>query len=244
MLLNGFAVGCDPDTRKLIDKTSIKPGQILIGCQETSFRANGFTLIRKILENQFGKDYHTKLKHEFIRELIAPSVIYTPCIGLHLMGDHNEDPRLITDDGNCAITGVAHITGQGIPGKCGNMLKGTGYGMFIDNPFDPPSAMLQIQQWGNLSAEELLITFHSGTGLIFSVEEKYADSALSLIEEYNQSEKERARQFNEQNPECPRLRQRVDARRIGEIIDTPRIIINNKTADKKPQPYLEFTIKQ
>lgn len=251
MLLNGSAIGCDPDLRKLIDKTRIKPGQILIGCQEASFRANGFTPIRQILEKQFGKDYHTKLKHEFLRELIAHSTIYTPCIGLHLMGDHNENPRLIQNDGKCAITGVAHITGQGIPGKCGNMLKGTGYGMFIDNPFNPPPAMLQIQQWGNVSAEKFYITWHGGTGLVFSVEEKYVNSALSLIEEYNNEiEKERARQFNEEHPECPRLPQRVNARIIGEVIDTkkgkdPRIIINNRTLDKKPnQQYLEFPIKQ
>src|SRR3989338_5266401 len=194
MIINGYAQGCDPDQRKLIDKTRIKPGQILIGCQEKiSFRANGFTPVRQILENKFGKDYQTKLKHDFLRALITPSTIYTPCIGLHLMGDHGQSPRLATDDGNCAITGVAHITGKGMPGKGGNMVKGTDCGMFIDNQFDPPPAMLQIQQWGNVPAEIFYQTWHGGTGLVFSVEEKYADATFSIIKEYNQIEKERAK---------------------------------------------------
>ncbi|MCL2037637.1 AIR synthase related protein [Candidatus Saccharibacteria bacterium] len=44
---------------RLITGKDVKPGQAIIGLEETGLRCNGISLIRRILENEYGEDWQT-----------------------------------------------------------------------------------------------------------------------------------------------------------------------------------------
>lgn len=49
MELSGFCIGCC-EKSKLIDPKTVQPGDVFIGYKSDSFHANGWSLIRRILE--------------------------------------------------------------------------------------------------------------------------------------------------------------------------------------------------
>ena len=68
-------------------------------------------------------------------------------------------------EGNCEIHGVAHITGGGVPGKLGRILKASGFGAELDNLFEPCKAMLYCQRLGGIEDKEAYRTWNMGQGL-------------------------------------------------------------------------------
>jgi len=70
------------------------------------------------------------------------------------------------NEGCCKINGVAHITGGGLPSKVGRLLKPSGYGVVLDNLFEPCSAILYCQKVGGINDRTAYGTWCMGNGLI------------------------------------------------------------------------------
>jgi len=119
-------------------------GDYLIAFRENGFRSNGLSLVRKIMENKWDK--------ERLEQALTPSKIYSKAV-VEMFGK---------------LTGVAHITGGGIPSKLGRMLKPSGLGAELNDLFEPPKIMEECMEIGKVPKEEAYKTWNMGNGMIIS----------------------------------------------------------------------------
>src|SRR5690606_10306123 len=95
----GFAVGVVEKDR-IVDGTSIRPGDAIIGLASSGPHSNGYSLIRRILALR-SADLGSALDGRTLREaLLAPTRIYVRSL-LGLLGQ-------------VTVKGMAHITGGGL----------------------------------------------------------------------------------------------------------------------------------
>lgn len=149
--LGGTAVGFFPRGRVPITGRRIRPGDILLGLPSTGFHANGWTLVRRLLEES-----RTDLslarpggKTSLGEELVQPSRIYTPA------------SEAVA--GLSAIHGLAHISGGGVR----NLIRLNARVRFrLDGWPSPEGLFAWIQGLGGIDAEELYQTFNVGIGFV------------------------------------------------------------------------------
>lgn len=177
----------------------IEPGDTLVGLREKGFRSNGFSLIRRVLTQAFGGNWHThSWNGQNLGELVlTPSQIYTRAI-VEMIGGVEGDPR-------AKIHGLAHITGGGIPGKLGRVLKPKKLGAQINAPFSPEEILLYCQKLGKVSDEEAYHTWNMGQGMIIITPEP--EKAMTVAHEYH-----------------------VEARIIGSVTNKPGLTIVSQGA--------------
>jgi phosphoribosylformylglycinamidine cyclo-ligase len=162
---------------RLFTGYEVQVGDKVIALQEKGFRSNGLSLTRKILVDQYGSDWHDK---EFAGSklgdlVLEPSTIYSKFI-CELNGGFANEPK-------AEIHGVVHVTGGGVPGKLGRILRPSGFGAILDNLFDPCSAMLHLQEIGGVDEDEAYRTWNMGQGmLVIAPDEK---KIIEIAESYN-----------------------------------------------------------
>ncbi len=144
---------------KALTGFEIKPHDGLVSLKEEGFRSNGISLVRKTLEKVYGEKWH---EEEFggqnLGELaLHPSRIYSKTI-VDMTGGFEGEPKV-------EIHGIAHITGGGMPGKLGRILKPNNLGAYIDDAFEPCELMLHCQEIGNISDEESYRSWNMGQGM-------------------------------------------------------------------------------
>lgn len=170
------------ERKKTLKKETIKPGDRIVGLRERGFRSNGFTLIRKILREQFGARWVDE-RHDARRSwgeiVLTPSVIYTPVL-VDAVGPYGQD-------GQAEIKGAAHVTGGGIPGNLPRCLP-QGLGAYVD--VEPLEPMLKLQELGHVEDREAYRVWNMGVGMlivtneekIFEIVRKYDMEALAVGE--------------------------------------------------------------
>lgn len=149
---NATAVGI-VEKNKLITGENIKIGDKIIGLRSDGFRSNGFSLVRHILKEKIGENWH----EEWGAALLTPSKIYTSAI-MDMHGRYKEPAKV-------ELKAVAHITGGGIPGNLKRVLKKSGLGATLTLP-EPHDSMLKLMELGNVSREEAYRTWNMGIGMI------------------------------------------------------------------------------
>ena len=99
--LAGFAVGV-VDKKDIIDGSSIKPGDTLIGIASSGVHSNGFSLVRKVFEmsKESLDTYYEELGKTLGEALIEPTRIYVKAL------------KAVKNAG-VKIEGCSHITGGG-----------------------------------------------------------------------------------------------------------------------------------
>lgn len=147
---------------RLITGYRVKAGQSIVAFRENGFRSNGLSLVRKIMEDYMGENWHEEMS-SIADAILTPSQIYCAAVSEMLGGIYGE-PK--TD-----ITGVAHITGGGIPGKLGRVLQPTGCGAILYNLFDPPRIMnvlkeIGLKETGPVSNKTAYKTWNMGNGML------------------------------------------------------------------------------
>ncbi len=170
------------ERKKTLKKETIQPGDKIIGLCEHGFRSNGFTLIRKILREQFGPNWaHQPYDHKrtWGEVVLTPSVIYTPVL-VDAVGPYGQN-------GQAKIKGAAHITGGGIPGNLPRCLP-EGLGACID--VEPLEPMLKLQELGHVEDREAYRVWNMGVGMlivtndekIFEIAQEHAVEAIEAGE--------------------------------------------------------------
>ena len=109
------------------------------------------------MQANYGNNWHER-KPEYASAMLTPSIIYTPAI-VEMHGEINESA-------NAQITGIAHITGGGIFEKLSRTLKPTGLGAILENLFEPPKIMQEIQQMGKVSNDDAYNNWNMGNGML------------------------------------------------------------------------------
>ena len=154
-----------------IDGSDIRPGDAVIALQSRGFRSNGFSLLRKIMLEQFGEDWH-KAEYDSTMSwgeaLLAPSRLFAPAIcGLLNAGFQ--------------IKGIAHITGGGIKNNFQRVLKVNQVGVVLDNLFEPLPVMQKIMECGNVAREDAYRYWNMGNGMLFVADPEKTDAVVDAL---------------------------------------------------------------
>ena len=154
---------------RLFTGKEIKVGDTLVGLREEGFGSNGLSLVRKIMEGNHGDEWHMVLWKEGPKNLgehvLTPCRIYSKAV-VDMFGGYD-----LEVEPKAEVHGVAHITGGGLPGKIGRMLKPSGLGAFIEEPFEPSEFMLYTQALGNVADEEAYGTWNMGQRMVIATPE-------------------------------------------------------------------------
>lgn len=155
---NASAVGV-VEKKKFIDAKGVAPGDKIIGLRSRGFRSNGFSLVRHVLQNKFGAKWFNKpydKRHSWGEIALTPSLIYSNAL-LELLGRYKQK-RV------CNITGLANVTGGGIPGNIVRILGE--HGAYLDNLWEPHDPMVRLQEMGKVTDQEAYEVWNMGTGMI------------------------------------------------------------------------------
>ena len=167
----GFCVGV-VDKVNIINGSKINEGDILVGLPSSGVHSNGFSLVRKIVfekENMNIDYYVEELGTTIGEELLKPTRIYANPV-ISLVENFN-------------IKGLCHITGGGFFENIPRMLPdGLTANIYTKN-IKTPIIFNLLQQWGNISTDEMYGTFNMGVGMVIVISrDEIADMTKFLTE--------------------------------------------------------------
>lgn len=165
--LAGFCVGV-VEADELIDGSKVAAGNKLIALGSSGPHANGYSLIRKIIETA-NIDVNQMLDDKSVLEhLLSPTKIYVKSI-LSVLENHS-------------INAISHITGGGFWENIPRVLPSNVCAHIDSQSWDWPQIFTFLQQQGNVETNEMYRTFNCGVGMILAVD---ADAADAITQELN-----------------------------------------------------------
>jgi len=166
----GFTVGI-VDKKKIIDGTTIRPGDVVLGLASSGVHSNGFSLVRKLLLEDKGytlQSHIEELGDKLGNVLLEPTRLYVkPVLGMLE---------------EVAIKGMAHITGGGFIENIPRVLPDNvnveiQYGSW---PILPIFSLMQRE--GGISNNDMFRTFNMGIGMVIIVGADDAEKAIAAAE--------------------------------------------------------------
>ena len=174
--LAGFAVGA-VDEKKIIGKNGCIAGDYLIGIESSGVHSNGFSLIRKLIEDK-NIPLSASLGNMSLGEvLLIPTKIYVK--------------QILELAKKIEIQSISHITGGGFFENIPRMMANETEIKIKFNFNDWPSKHIfkWIQSEGDVSDHNMLSTFNCGIGMVIAVKEKDIHAASSLLNSMNLTNK-------------------------------------------------------
>ena len=169
--LAGFAVGV-VDKKDIIDGSTIKSGDTLIGIASSGVHSNGFSLVRKVFEmtKESLDTYYDELGKTLGEALIEPTRIYVKA----LKNVKNAGVR---------IKGCSHITGGGFFENVPRMLPENVRAVIKKDSYPVPALFDLIQKNGNIEEHMMYNTFNMGLGMVIAVNPKDVETTMKAIED-------------------------------------------------------------
>jgi phosphoribosylformylglycinamidine cyclo-ligase len=156
--LAGFAVGA-VERGEILPRSDIAPGDVILGLASSGTHSNGYSLIRRIVEEHglgYGDLAPFNAKQTIGEALLTPTRIYVK-------------PLLEVLRGKGGIKALAHITGGGLVENIPRVLP-AGVAAEIELSAVPfPAVFGWLKEAGGVSHEEMLRTFNCGVGMIVVV---------------------------------------------------------------------------
>ncbi len=168
--LAGFAVGI-VDQDNLIDGSSIKEGDTLIGISSSGVHSNGFSLVRKVFEmteanlNRHFDSLGTTLGDALLR----PTKIYVHAL------------RSVREAG-VNIKGCSHITGGGFYENIPRMLPDGIVAAIKKDSYPIPPIFEMLQKDGGIADEMMYNTYNMGLGMVLAVDPADAEKTIAAVE--------------------------------------------------------------
>ena len=168
--LAGFAVGV-VDKKDIIDGSTIKAGDTLIGIASSGVHSNGFSLVRKVFEmtKESLDAYYDELGKTLGEALIEPTRIYVKA----LKNVKNAGVR---------IKGCSHITGGGFFENVPRMLPENVRAVIKKDSYPVPALFDLIQKNGNIEEHMMYNTFNMGLGMVIAVNPEDVETTMKAIE--------------------------------------------------------------
>lgn len=139
------------DKDRIIDGSKIKVNSMVIGVASNGLHTNGYSLIRKLLENNPGLKEIVVSGSTFIETAMLPHLCYYKAVkGLF---DHP------------GMQGMAHITGGGIQDNLNRILPPDLDALIDISAIRIPEIFRVIKEEGNIAEADMLRTFNMGIGL-------------------------------------------------------------------------------
>ena len=169
--LAGFAVGV-VDKAKILDKTTMRPGDVVIALPSSGVHSNGFSLVRKICFEAMGYDMHTEIPEfgcTLGEKLLTPTRLYPKtCLPLIEKFD---------------LHGMVHITGGGFYDNIPRILPADCDAEVNAEAWEIPVVFKKLQEWGNVPWAEMYRTFNMGVGMVLVVDPSEADAVRAHLTE-------------------------------------------------------------
>lgn len=160
--LAGFCVGVVERSR-IVDGANLAAGDVLIALPSSGPHSNGFSLIRRLLDDK-GVDIEPAL----LDALMAPTRIYARAVLAAL------ESR--------PVHAMAHITGGGLLENLPRMLRDHTLAALIDlDAWQRPALFDWLQQAGNIGDDEMLRTFNCGIGFVLAVPRDAAQAVAAAL---------------------------------------------------------------
>lgn len=169
--LAGFSVGI-VDKKKIVDHSTMTPGDVVIALPSSGVHSNGFSLVRKVFDvenNPALKAPRADLGGKSIGEtLLTPTKIYVK-------------PMLALFD-KVRVKGVSHITGGGFFENIPRAIP-HGLGAKIQKSAVRVLPIFDlIAKTGNIPERDMFNTFNMGVGMSVVVAKEDAEAALSILQ--------------------------------------------------------------
>ena len=164
--LAGFAVGI-VEKSKIISGKTIVPGDRIIGIGSSGLHSNGYSLARRILEDQQLKLTDTYQGLHLGDALLQPTRIYVKDI--LALGE------------KVTIKGLAHITGSGLPGNVPRCLPDGTRAVLKESAWKRAPIFDVLQKLGEVERAEMFNTFNMGLGMTVVLAAADVQPALELL---------------------------------------------------------------
>jgi phosphoribosylformylglycinamidine cyclo-ligase len=160
-----MAVGVVPDGR-LLDGSSVKPGDAVLGVAASGVHSNGLSLARRVLLHRFRLEgFVDELGTTLADELLKPTRIYVAQV------------RAL-DEAGIRPHAIAHVTGDGFL----NLRRiEAPVGFELDALPEPPAIFRLIERFGEVPRAEMRTVFNMGVGLAVTVAAEQEESALAAL---------------------------------------------------------------
>ena len=162
--LSGFCVAV-VEKNRIIDGSSIRLQDKVIGLASSGLHSNGFSLVRKIFSQR-------ELKKR-AREFLTPTRIYTKPILSLLRTTHNAQ--------RTTIKGIAHITGGAFIDKIPRIIPQSLSVQLFKNSWPIPKIFQEIKERAGLNPQEMLRTFNMGIGMVLVVSPKKSERIIRFL---------------------------------------------------------------
>ncbi|WP_459130125.1 phosphoribosylformylglycinamidine cyclo-ligase [Guggenheimella bovis] len=157
----GFAVGII-DKKKIINGSTIKAGDVIIGIESSGFHSNGYSLVRKIF-----LDVHRDKLEKYRDRLVRPTHLY-------------HEPVLNSIETGF-VKGIAHITGGGFYENIPRILpKGLTFDIKLGS-WERDPMFEDIKELTELDDFELYSTFNMGIGMVFVTSKEHVSKVMEVI---------------------------------------------------------------
>jgi phosphoribosylformylglycinamidine cyclo-ligase len=169
--LAGFAVGV-VEKSKIIDGSTILPGDAVIGIASSGAHSNGYSLIRKIIARS-NPDLDAKFdevggkSRTLADAIMAPTHLYVKPVLALLQA--------------MPIKGMAHITGGGLTENVPRVLPPGAKAVLKKSAWQRPALFDWLQKEGGVAEEEMHRVFNCGIGMVLIVAQEHRRHALELL---------------------------------------------------------------
>ena len=153
MDLAGFVVGA-VERDQLLEPHNVEAGDILVGVPSSGLHTNGFSLVRRVFNTDGNPNVlyrrFDELNHQLGEELLVPHRSYYPLM----------EPVMRL------VTGLAHITGGGLPGKLPAVFPDNLAAEITRGSWPVLPIFKIIQAEGGISDQEMYRVFNMGLGMV------------------------------------------------------------------------------
>ncbi|BCJ93453.1 phosphoribosylformylglycinamidine cyclo-ligase [Anaerocolumna cellulosilytica] len=167
--LAGFAVGI-VDQKHLIDGSSLKAGDVIIGIASSGIHSNGYSLVRKVfkMNTSFLGTYYEALGASLGETLLTPTKIYVNALKA-------------LKNGNISVKACSHITGGGFYENIPRMLGEGMHAVIQKNSYVIPPIFNMLATDGSIEEKVMYNTYNMGIGMMVAVDKEQVDTALNLL---------------------------------------------------------------
>ncbi|NTU71515.1 MAG: phosphoribosylformylglycinamidine cyclo-ligase [Coriobacteriia bacterium] len=169
--LSGFCVGV-VDRPKMIDGSTVAPGDVVLGLASSGLHSNGFSLVRKVLVDGHEAELtlpRVDLGGETLgAALLTPTRIYVSAV------------KALLESG-VPVKALAHITGGGITENLDRVLPENADALVARGSWPVPRVIELAVEAAALPEDEAYKTFNMGIGMMVVLDAKAAPEAAAVL---------------------------------------------------------------
>jgi phosphoribosylformylglycinamidine cyclo-ligase len=169
--LAGFAVGV-VEKSKIIDGSTIQPGDVVLGLASSGAHSNGYSLVRKIIERS-RPDLNAPFDEVDGKARSLADVVMMPT-RIYVR-------QVLATMQKVTIKGMAHITGGGLLENVPRVLPENTVAELDKAAWPRPKLFDWLQAEGNVAENEMHRVFNCGIGMVIVVAAADAEQAMAEL---------------------------------------------------------------